>query len=163
MMRTSGSLPLQPNLGVLDPVHLAAANRVHSPDREWLLPGLVLQFADSPSSRDLAAREIVKGIFKQIQQAPGPLAAILATLGCPTDFECSRYWSPKEAADFGAQIAGGEAPDLNPPKGSRKRQAQWWVQATLDSVDTPAAALLREAVKSTGTGIWTNWAVAIAT
>ena len=29
--------------------------------------------------------------------------------------------------------------------------------------DTPAAALLREAVKSTGTGIWTNWAVAIAT
>lgn len=151
------------NLGVLNPIHLAAANRVHSPDREWLLPGLVLQFADSPSSRELAAREIVKGIFKQIQQAPGPLAAILSTLGCPTDFECSRYWSPKEAADYGATIAGGSAPDLNPPKGSRKRQAQWWVQATLESVDTPAAALLREAVKSTGTGIWTNWAVAIAT
>ena len=151
------------NLGVLNPIHLAAANRVHSADREWLLPGLVLQFADSPSSRELAAREIVKGIFRQIQQAPGPLAAILSTLGCPTDFECSRYWSPKEAADYGANIAGGTAPDLNPPKGSRKRQAQWWVQATLDSVDTPAAALLREAVKSTGTGIWTNWAVAIAT
>jgi hypothetical protein len=33
----------------------------------------------------------------------------------------------------------------------------------LAEVDTPAAALLREAVKITGTGIWTNWAVAIAT
>ena len=151
------------NLGRLVPAHLSAANKVHSADREWLLPGLVLRYAEPGQSRTLAAKEIVKGIYRQIQQSPGPLAAILSTLGCPTRFETSRYWEPQEAADYGANIAGGEAPQLTPPRGSRKRQAQWWVQATLEGNESPAAVLLKEAVRSTGTGIWTNWAVAVAT
>ena len=149
-------------LGVQKPQYLAAASRAKSPDRDWILPGLVLQYADTPAARLEAAREVVGGIHTQIQQAPGPLAAILRILGCPTNFAVSRYWEPNEAAEQGATIAGGTLPTLKAPLGSRKRRAQWWVQALLEGVDKPEADLLREAVRMTRTGIWTNWAVAIA-
>ncbi len=123
-----------------DPAVLAIANKVRSPDRQWLLPAIVLRVADRLGALDQAAAEIAREINKVGD--PGVLGAVLGALGVPIQAALGDAEDLDDAVRRGARLAGR---DVLPParQGSQKRRVQHAVLGLLDGVPGPGPALLR--------------------
>ncbi|MCA9492663.1 MAG: hypothetical protein KC621_22170 [Myxococcales bacterium] len=131
------------DLGALDQDVLGAAVRAGSDGLWFLLPRLVLGFAESrePARLDEVAAEVAAPLAAEELRRPGIIGLSLARMGVPV-IACE-IPDADLAVAAGERVARHSAPSLAPTRGSARRRARRLVADLLRDVTGPAAALMR--------------------
>lgn len=125
-----------------DETALAAASRVESPDRAWLLPVVLLRVAHAMGAVDRVIGDVAKQLVRL--RDTSVTGALLSALGVPPPPNDVTLGSDVAwAAARGAAMAGGEPPALTLRRGSRRRQVQGAVHDLTQGRSDPAATLIR--------------------
>ncbi|MCB9685223.1 MAG: hypothetical protein H6738_06620 [Alphaproteobacteria bacterium] len=131
------------DLGALDQEILGAAVRAGSDGLWFLLPRLVLGFAEAqePARLDEVAAEVAAPLAAEELRRPGIIGLSLARMGVPV-IACE-VPDADLAVAAGERVAGNRAPSIPATRGSARRRARRLVTDLLRDVTGPAAALMR--------------------
>jgi len=128
--------------GDLDPSDIKAAANADIPDKTWVLPTLLIQFASQSGTVDV--HQLASEMLPRMLVEPQLLPAMLETMGTPAS---GAFHAPvdsiEQAIATGAAWAGtrAQAPALG--KGGQRNRTRNAVNTLLEPVDSPAASWLR--------------------